>query len=746
MTVQKKELIKKILFVAIAFLGYYLGISLNITGLSLFLANIGPSKLPPIMILSAGVFLVFSFLNLILSKKIRVDHMFSFIMVFFVGVFTYLQNVGMESYLGIVITIVSAILLVNVMSLNFVKQITTLITPLQAKTYLPLVNGFVSLAIITGSLGIKFFESITEKIGIGYFSIAILVVILLLNLILQKLFGKEFAHKFSEETDDDNLWMEMKSAISYVLKKSTLFRLIALVFFLIVGIKVLTEFRLNTVLEGNFDEEHISSMLGVVFAIQNSILIVLNFFILKKAMFKFGVSNVLIFYPLAYLFGLILALVMGLDYRFVILVSLIELISYHSYVAVSLEQMMSIADKKQEIMVFNLIKGFIVGFSLLLFSSLLLIFTYRIDLEGPLNSVFLLVLAIALLWAALKIKKLYFNELKTNLFKQDDVMRSKAIDLLAEKAYKETGENLLRKLIKLDSMDFQIKSRAIYSIGIIGNYQSLSDLIYVIENGNPKEKFAAIEAVNQIVKSRRALKKYPVSKYLLLQVYDQLLLSDVSNYVKIEIIDSLKYFNLMEVIHFLEEHLKSEDTAIRTNIIETLGIFNDRAIITYLRPFLDDKDLFVVCATIMSLWKFKGERINLMPKFTAVLMRKDDQGIKAALYVIGMINAYWEKDYVEDKLRHSSSEVRQMAILTLIKLGEIGYIDDLVNELLVEMKKKHNDREVAFVLSVYRKLDQKYKKQFIHKVQNLAEEDVKLFLEAFKNSNYLFGMEQAELS
>ena len=420
--------------------------------------------------------------------------------------------------------------------------------------------------------------------------------------------------------------------------------------------------------------------------------------------------------------------------------------SYFTYFHVCTKQILSVIPKNLSQPVFFLLKELFFGLAFTFFSLLLLIYTYDISLESTLNSGVLVVILVALIWQVSRLKKLYGEELKGNLFKDDEYLKLRSIDLLAEKSSKEKGEIYLRRLLGVANLPYKIKSRVMTSLGIIGNHQTIVDLVNVLQQDeNPRNKSAALSAINTIIEKGKRLNKFPVTKHLLLKTYEDLLLSRVPMHLKFEVIKSLKYFDLEDVIGFLEDHLESDNAEIKANIIETLGSFKDRGIIPYIQPYLENEDMRIVRAAVISLWQFEQMRILLIPKIAGFMVAENIEDIERALIVIETINATWEREYVVRKLKHERSHIRLNALITLIKLGETAKIDELLKKMLALSKQKKRE-EMEFALSRYRNFSDKTKRLMVRKIQQMKEEDAERFYNVFYSSKFAFEMEESALS
>lgn len=742
--------IKKILLLAITFFGYYLTISLSIAGTSIFLKSIGAQYLPFFLVGYTLFFSIFSFLNAGLSYKISAERQFAFIIASIIVLLLIAQWIGISSTAGVLILEFCGIFSLHVMNLQLFNLISSMLTPLQSKSFVPLVNAFSNTGIILGSFAFFFFERLGGAVGYGYLGATSLLVLFLLIISIEIFFSnkstaKSIPKKTGTSVNNKGALSEVSETARFIFKQSSLFKIFALIMFFIYGVRMLIEFKFNATLGQALSGAELGQTIGYVTGIVNIILIIVNTFILKKAIFKFGVINSLIFYPIVLLISTAIMAIVNFNYLSVIGLYIVYAVCNHSVVLVCEEQVLSLLPKEKSRSGYILVKGLIYGLTSFVFSLILLIYTVRLDLEKYLNSVIIFIMSFIFLVVLFRLKTLYFDELKTNLFKEDSYLKLRSIDLLAEQNYRDRGENYLRMMLTLKTSDYTIKSKVLYSLGIIGNYQTIADLIGLLKTEEPKIKFAAIQSINAIIQNRKTLNRYPVSKYLLLRAYEDLLLLDTPSYIKLEIIHSLKYFELSEVIHFLEDHLASEDNKFVVNVIETLSSFDDRAIMLYIKPYLNSNDLHVVSVAIMALWQFKDLRINLLTKFTSILIRKDDEAISASLFLIGEIKAKWEKEYVIGQLKHPSLSIRHRALITLIKLGETFRIKDFI-QAIADQSLGQNYEEMEFLLSSLRKMPEKIKRNIIKSIQQMPEAQVEHIRSAMEVSKYVFSQELSSLS
>jgi HEAT repeat protein len=618
--------------------------------------------------------------------------------------------------------------------------VSSLFPPIQAKINSSLIAAFGSFGVILSTFFVTKLQLLHEGFGLGTIPFVILIIIFGLNLVMVQLFKRDLV--ISQEKTDLSV---LKTSINFIFRKSKLFKTVAIALFLIIGIQLFTDFKLRTVLPQNYSGTELTDMFGFVYLLEYAIAFVFNLFITKKLLFKFGVANCLIAYPIILVIFITLAIITGLNPIFVIIFFLSYAIPMYTYIPVAFAQIFSSLSKSIIQTVYFLIRGALVAITMLVLSLSLLIYTWNINLEKFLNTFLIALFAITLFIVLIKVKRNYLLNLESNLFKDDEYLKLRSIELLAEKASKKNkGEDYLLRLLKAGNITEEVKIDTISSLGIIGNYQSIVDLIEIIKKGSMNEKYASIIAINNIIKNKKYLNKYPVTKHLLLNVYEEILISDTSLYIKTEIISSLQYFDLEDIIKFLEKALKSKNLTLRLNSIETLGRFNDRGIVEYLEPLLNDENITIVSAAIAALWKFENLRFKLMPQFAKIISVNDEKHILSSLFIIRSINAYWEKKYLLDYVKSENDKIRIYAIVILIQFGHTKYIPQLFNEIQ-RFKKSKNLELIDFTLSQYKKLPMNIRKKVLRQIQHLDHKEIEVFYEIFSNSKYVFNFELNQL-
>lgn len=740
-----RDLMKKVLLAILSFVSFFMGISVYVHSMSLFLDKIGADQLPIVMVAGAVLVIIYSAANTLMANKMTAARTFGittvFITLLYIGIFfmrdyEYWQIISFFVITGFVYVFFEFIIA------NFASSI---VTPIQAKSVLPIVYGFSSLGTIVGSYFAVQIQEVHQALGIGVVPIIGLLIILVLIGIMSVLYKKDLHFSIQKESEQVSGLTDLKNTVRYIFKESKMFKLLAYTTVILVVVQRLAEFKFKTVLSFDYHGEDLTQVFGTVYIIDSAIAFFINIFLAKKLLFKYGVGNLMILFPFLLLTFLAVTVFTGMESIGIIAFYLAFSIPMHSYIPVASTQIFSVAPRKINQSVFFTIRGVIVAITALVVSATLIIYTYWLELEKTLNTAVIFIFIILMILIMFKLKKSYFSTIKDNLYKEDEYLKHRSIELFAEKANRYKGITYLRRVLQLSRTKGETKLKTINCLGIIGSYDSLIDLINVLNSDNPKEIFAALHAIKAIITNKKVLNRYPVTKHLLLSAYRNLFISNIPAFIKLEVISSLKYFDLEDIISFLEEHLKSEDPSLKINIIETLGSFNDRGIVKYVQPYVQSENPRLSSAAIAALWQFVDIRPYMIAQVAKVLSENTESAIDSALYLIGATNAKWERRFVLQKSISENPHTKVHAALTFLTLGELKYIKNFIRETL-EFLKKDDKFEIDFILSRYRKLDNKTKKLIITQIQNLEVKDVRLFQKAFEESKYVFETEESELS
>lgn len=745
MSLQQKELWKKFLLGALALSMGLLAMSNFVHSLGIFLLDLGPEQLPYSILAVSVLVFAHSVLNVFAAERVKADKIFAAAILFFIANYTALLFLPPGSYSHSFYFFVIGFLILWLQE-GFLTQFTSsVMTPLQSKRYLPFVFGFMNFGLVIGALFVEPYKWIHELVGIGTLPIAGFGLVLLLIMVSGRLYRQELSETL-QEAHKVNLLDEIQKGGRYIFSESRLYRLIALAVILFVGVHISIDFKLKVSLAESFGHGTLTETLGLVYMVRSLGAWFMSSFLVRRLLFHFGVSNMMIFYPATIVLAGLAAIVFQLHYIAVIALFLVFSLSYYSYYDICMSQMLAVVPKVREHGVHFIIHGLLYSLGMMAFSLLLLLYTRSLALEATINTAVILVASAILVALFMTIKRFYFAQLKANLHGDDEFLKLRSIDLFAEAASIQRGEDYLRRMLELPTLKGNVKARVIGSLGVIGNYQTIVDLTKVVRSDpDPKMKSEAIHAINSIITTGEKLDRYPVTKHYLLRTYEQILLSSVPSYVKAEVIAALKYFDLEDVMRFLENHLHDENAEVRQNVIRTLAAFRERGIIPYLEPFLDDENFLLQREAIIALWQFPEMRVRALPRLAGILASSDPASRESALTIIGSIHAQWEKPYVHRQLEKGDEHARLHALVTLVELGDTQHLQKLTRKMLQLARRGHTE-ELEFVLRHYRTFPDFVRQTMIRMIQEMKEEDSRAMCEAFKNSKFVFAAEVAALS
>ena len=578
--------LKRVIFCFLSFTGAFFAMSVYIYYMSRFLDKVGPQNLPLVTIASSTIVMLYSILNSVFNRM-KAAYVYVGLLLFLAGACFFLgqHSTGATEVFLLYLISLSCLAFFDISIVNLATSITT---PLQSKLLLPYVSAFNSMGIILASFSISRLSHVYEAYSIPTLMTGFLLLLALVNLTLIKLFRKDFQATQSTQKAENtgnggkpaapaNPLSILKETVRYIFKESQLFRTLAIVVIVLVAVQIKSEFKVKTTLALNYTGDELTSMLSLIYLLSSSGSFLMNIFVTKKLLFYFGVVNLLIFYPIWLLLTLGIAVLTGMGPWPTVVYFLSMAIPIYSFIPISISQVYSIAPRKYSNSIYFFIRGILWSLSTIFFSTLLLIYTNQIEYEKFLNTATLAVLLIIMVYGVYKLRMYYLSSLHNFLFRDDEYLRSRAIELFAEKMHKEQGELHLRSLLSMPGTSEDTKIKVMNSLAIIGNYQTIADLIQVLDSGSVKEKHGALTAINTIIKGKNKLNTYPVTKHLLLETFERLFISNIPLYLKLDIISSLKYFDLEDVILFLEKIFQMWMPPCE-NAIETLGSYNDRSV------------------------------------------------------------------------------------------------------------------------------------------------------------------------
>ncbi len=734
----KKELTNEILILTSGFICYFLVISLYVESLSNFISDVGVNMLPIVLLVRSLLFGIFTIIFVGISSRFRQQRIFAVLVLIFALSFAVLPHLEKGSWFLTVYFYFVTSLFFTFLDVGLILFATNFVNPIRAKTFLPLLSSVASIGLIAGSYFSANFNHLNSETGYGYIPATLLVLVATMMSSLRKPHGLPSPQNI-QKVHHGNFKKMIAQSLEYVFKTS-LFRYLAIGTVLFICLQFFVEFKQNTVLMQSILPEDLNTVLGKIFFAENMLRLAVSVFFVKKILFRFGVLNTMMLFAVVVLLSVVSAFLLGWNVAGVVLVYLVFSVSYVTLYQVASSQSVAFLPEHFVQGVSYIFNQLSVAVASVLASCFLLLYSYNLGLERYINTGFITVIAVVGMALIFKLRKSYQGKLQENVASENGYLQKKVIALLAEKAQKNKGENLLRKLLSKHDLSKDMKEDVIYSLSIIGNPQTVADLIQCLDDTSDKVKFATLRAIHHMLRYHRILKKYPFTKHQLLEAYENIFISNVSNYIKQEVMNTLKYFEIEDIIQFLEKNLRNDDNNVVMYTLETLSNFNDRSIVHYLKPFLENQNPHLRSSAIVGMWKFSDYRPLLLQKIGEILKCKTQDDEECAVFLIDHLDLYWEKDLLRKIVEKNNDKSALYALITLIKLGETNYIEKLLAEMS-ELERKNEKSKLELLLSKYRSLNRKTKNAILKKIDRMPYERIQDFYQSFATSRYIFKKE-----
>jgi len=738
----KKSTLNEILLLICGFVCYFLVISLYVESLSNFITNVGVNVLPMVLLVRSVLFGVFSLFFVGISSRFRQQRIFAVLLLIFALFFALLTSFqGNQIFLTIYFYFITS-LFFTFLDSGLILFASNFVNPIRAKSFLPLLSVATALGLITGSYFSANFNALDAQVGFGYIPACLLILVAILISALSK--SLPFIPKDEHQKPvRKNFKQEIKQSIEYVFK-TPIFRYLALATVLFICLQFFIEFKQNTILEHNILPQDLNTVLGRIIFAENILELMVSAVFVKRILFRFGVLNTM------FLFAGTLLTAIGIGFLFqwsvigIVIVYLTFTVLFFSCYQVAASQSSSLIPENLTQGVSFIFNQFGVAIASFVASCFLLLYAYSLGLESIVNTALITLLAATACFVMIKLRKSYQSKIQENIYSQNLFLQHRAIDLLAERAQMNKGENFLRMLLTKPSLPEEIKIDTILALSIIGNPESVADLILCLNDPDEKVKFASLQAIRHMLLKHKILRKYPFTKHQLLNAFKKIFVSSAPRYIKQEIMETFKYFEIDDIIEFLELSLKNPDKNVVMYTLETLSSFHDRSVFQYLKPFLDSSDPYLRSAAIVGLWNYDDFRTILLDKIGEILDGKTSNEEECAVFLIDRLNLYWEKSLLVKLLDKDGNKNALYALITLVKLGENQYIEKLLQKM-IELEHKGEKVGLDLLLSKYRSLRQKTKNLILDKINKMSMETIHGFYHTFAESRYIFNNELAAL-
>ncbi|QQR54791.1 hypothetical protein IPG41_06425 [Candidatus Peregrinibacteria bacterium] len=731
---EQKEKIKKVLLLAPLFVLYCFGSALTgIIGRVLFVEHLGTEYLPHTYVMGA---ILGSLLTLWISEKMKKISLAKLLLrlsifgaVMFFGNYLWMSHEKTWSYTFFLVVSNAFYLILAGTALWRVAG--TLNTLFESKsTFL-----YYSLAASAGGVLAGFISNtFEEKVGVAQLIVWVCISLLIAAF---NLFWIE--HRYSKQFEPDSevkqvsKWESIKDEFNDF-KKTRLAKLLLLILTIFNVVWWISDFEFQKIVGETLSEAEYSHFLGLL-SMVNSVTLLVALIIQDKILKKAGVLNTLLMSPSLVLPTFVALFLLPIPSMAFLAAGMTSLVGYSIFTSSSISAYTALPHAIR-----SRVATFISGNSDSL--AMLLAGTGLVVLNEWVSNAWIIGLACALLFInvllILHTKKIYLQQVLLNLGSTNKIDVHGAIENLAEETYREVGVQEMMKLISWRNLDPETLRKMVFALGKMGNVKVIPSLLDLFKNHDAGIQYSIVETIHSFEHLNKKLKHLPFTRLNLIETYEKIFLEEEDTELKILILERLGDFDADNVITFLRNAVSDKNEAVSTKALAAMRYFHDRGIIPYVRPYLENEKPTTQAAAVISLWQFPELKPLLMKSFIQIMAGTSRDHILASLNMIGALQFAWEKSYAQKQISNEDSEIRQVAILTLLQLEDEGPIPVLL-AALIEKK-----TESLFYARALKKIPIRMRKILFREVEKAGETAVKNCIDTLK-ATYLDFTKEIEI-
>lgn len=293
-----------------------------------------------------------------------------------------------------------------------------------------------------------------------------------------------------------------------------------------------------------------------------------------------------------------------------------------------------------------------------------------------------------------------------------------AIEILAQKGHRNAPAILVQKL--LDSNVHEeasiVRVKILSALGEFSDYRTLPEILDALSDQDASVRLEAAHALMNFNDVGEKFYAQAFSKYRMVEALKETFRKEKHQSVRSAIIRVFSILRQSEIVPFLLEQLKDEDSEIRADCIHTLGLFHDPNAAYYILPSLNDAHPNVRAAAIISLWQFAKYRPVLEEKLMTMLMSDNYDELFAAIYCLGEIQ-YLNYSVLLPYLHSEDPTIVREAAFALTKCGiPIGFT--YVLDHLLSLPQEQFNKASLFINRLTHSARQKIERFIVHLVSH----------------------------
>ena len=567
-----------------------------------------------------------------------------------------------------------------------------LFSPLESERTFPIIESAETIGGIMGGLIIALFASSMQPVILVYLMMASLLFIIPIMISHRQILKKlPFIHFRKKKVFSKINISVIKDSLSHM-KQFPFLKVLMIVMFCQWIFNNLLEFQYtsavyNGVSEGAQAEHELAKGLGTLQIIFHSFALLMQLFVAGRIMSYLGVISSMLLHPLVALlslgtllfrFGFASAVVTKMNFE---MTNIIYVNSYHS-------SYYAMGHKIRE-QIRELLEGFIQPLGALAGMLVLLILEQIFHDNTLTTTITLLMIGIMvlMLMVILKNENKYTHIAVKNLTHSNNViLQLNAVEVLGQKGHRGATE-ILTKTLKNPLINDKVKIKIISTLGHIKDQDSTLEILDCLKSQNSQVKVAALKSINKFEHIAKDFVKFPFSHYRINEVLKDIFSKEDDREIKSLIITIIAKMNKNDIVPFILELLKTNDSRLTADCISVCSYFNDINLVHYLIPFLESEDPKIQANTIYALWQFKNYRVKLLPVLDELLHSTDLRKKIAGYRVAGDIKAIQERNRLKDSLKSPYAIERLEAAGALSKMNYNDGIKIMVDSILLENEK-----------------------------------------------------------
>ena len=603
-------------------------------------------------------------------------------------------------------------------------------TPFEAKSLF----GYFSLGASTGGImaGISstLLSNIVKTESLIFIVVISLVFVIVNSIIIQRYYSVKL--KNPSKSKETSYLDSLKKGFEY-LKMSNMAKILSVIFILFCCIRWIGDYEFQRILGQTFNENYFAKISGIVTIVENTSLIIILLFLQKWIISKLGVLNTTLISPTIILFPFVILFVYPFYISAVAVKLIIRVVNYSIFNNSSRLIFTAIPNiVRSSAMAF--IRGNAESSGMLAAGVGLIFLTKLVSNKGIIAiGVLLLIMVIYLI---IVLKKEYVKQISNNLESTDRNDVHSAIENFAEPSYRRVGVQELMKMVKKPNLDIETIRKVVFALGQINNVKVIPALLDIFNKYDITIKYAVVEAIHNYTHLNEQLSNLPFTRLNLIEAYEKIFLEEEDPDLKVFILEHIKDFDPSNIITFLKEAINNKNSEIQYQAIKAMKYFRDRGIIKYIKPFLNDERLMIRASCIIALWQFDEMRMDCMEHFVKLISdRKNKDAIMAAFFIISKLNIIWENRYVEGYLQDRDEQIKTMAALTLLEIGNIKGMQIIINNLV-----KETPYSIVIARNI-KNLSKKVREKLLEIIRGSGEESVNICIISLNNTYLNFNDE-----